>query len=129
MIALMRIIQDEFKEIGIKDCTISELSDEINYLTPAVVLSPISEEWTFNLLGNQNDKEVKFKIYYYDDHIEGNYDNEIDDIINKIKNVLNTEKVIDEVANFNSTVINISLEEENTKICVVANISLKLCRR
>lgn len=129
MIQLLRIIKNEFEKQNVKDCIISEVSEEINYLTPTVIISPISEEWSVNALGNSDNKNIRFKILYFDEHIEGNYDLEIEEIVAKIKEVLNSKDVIKEIINFNKVVIDVSLAEEGTKILITANINLKLHRR
>lgn len=128
MITLMKKIKNLFEDKGI-DCDISEITDEIVHSMPYVILSPLSEKWEFNMLGNPANKNVRFRIQYYDNHINGNYGEEIESISQIVKEVLKAKELKEEVLNYLSGELKVSFLEENTLILVTFDINLKLHRR
>lgn len=128
MIRFLQKLKENIRKNGI-ECTISEPTDELIHSMPYVILNPISEKWEFNLLGNPDNKNVKFKIYFYAEHINGNYGSEIEEISHKIAEIFKSENIKKEILNYLTAELKVSFLEENTLILVTFEINLKLHRR
>lgn len=125
MITLLRKI----KEISDIECRIGEYNDELFHCMPVILLTPISEKWEYNLLGSPDNKNIKFRLNYYSDHIDGKYDLEFEEAIKKIKELLKNEEVKADILDYVGTELKIELLEENTIMNIMADINLKLVRR
>ncbi|PID67416.1 MAG: hypothetical protein CR959_00320 [Fusobacteriales bacterium] len=119
----------KIREVSDVECRIGEYNDELIHCMPVIVLTPMSEKWEYNLLGNPDNKNIRFRMNYYDDHVGDNFDLEYEKAILKIKELLKNEEVKAGIITYVGTEIKTQLLEENTIINVVAEINLKLDRR
>jgi hypothetical protein len=128
VIEILREIKDKYKALDI-ECEIAEIDDTLIDVKPVVILTPISERWIHDLLGNPSDKEVRFKIQVFKEHIEKEYDVEIEETLNQLKEILKSNEIKKHITTYLSTNITNELIEENTTILITADINLKLHRR
>lgn len=128
MIELLRTIKKKYEDNNY-ECHIGEMDDVLIDVKPVVVLTPISENQSWDMLGNPSTKDVRFKIQTVLDHFEKAYDLEIEEAIEEMKKVLKSAEVKRHIVTYKNVETSSSLEENETVIMVTTNISLKLHRR
>lgn len=123
MITLLRTIKKNSNcnsEIG--------YTEEDIYNTPYLTIIPISENWKYNLLGENRDKIINFKMSYFLDNVE-DYDILVEKGIEELKKLITNEEIKKQITKFLNTEIRVKNLEEDTIICITANITLELRRK
>lgn len=128
MINILREIKKAYIDLGY-DCEIAEIEDVLIDVKPFIVLTPVYEKWIHDLLGNPSNKDIKFKIQIFKEHIENEYDTEIDSTLSQLKQVLTSKEVKKDITTYLGTTVTSDLIDENSTIVIIAEITLKLHRR
>lgn len=116
------------KEIADIDCEIGEYDLEKTFTYPYLLLTPISEKWEQNLLGNVTDKKIRVKMSLFLENND-NYENIAQEGIEKLKSLLLNEYVKKDIITFISADVQLSLIDEQTVLCAVLDTNLEISRR
>lgn len=110
------------------ECVIGGSIDRDVYYKPAVVLAPVSENWTHNLLGNPDRKRVRFTVEWLKSYRNEEYLQLVKEAVGYVKNILTDDEVKKHIVSFIRTNVRYDLIEEDTMIKVTTDITLDLRR-